>query len=66
MKNSSVHEINTNHNDTFINDTSSIHFLGITIDNTLSWNEHVDKLIGKLSKACYAIRISKQYVPLTT
>jgi hypothetical protein len=65
-KNSAVYEININHNDKFINNTSSIHFLGITIDNTLSWNEHVDKLIGKLGKACYAIRISKQYVSLKT
>jgi hypothetical protein len=48
-KNNSVNEINVNHNDTFINNTSSIYFLGITIDNTLSWNEHVDKLISTVN-----------------
>jgi hypothetical protein len=65
-KNSSLSEINVKYNNKYINNTFSTHSLGITIDNTLSWKEHVDKLIVKLSRACYAIRISKQYVSLST
>ena len=31
----------------------------IIINNTLSWNNHTDSIIKKLSKACYIIRNSK-------
>jgi hypothetical protein len=38
---------------------NSIKFLGLTIDNLLSWNDHIDVLTTKLSKASYAIRSVK-------
>jgi hypothetical protein len=31
-------------------------FLGLQIDNHLNWTNHIDKLIPKLSGACYAVR----------
>jgi hypothetical protein len=31
-------------------------FLGLHIDNHLNWTNHIDKLIPKLSGACYAVR----------
>ena len=31
-------------------------FLGVTMDNTLSWNDHIDLLMKKLSSACHIIR----------
>jgi len=34
----------------------------ITIDNTLSWKQHVDTITPKLNKACYIIRRSKLYL----
>jgi hypothetical protein len=34
----------------------STRFLGLKIDNTLTWREHVTELIPKLNKACYVIR----------
>ena len=37
---------------------SSIHstkFLGLVIDNNLSWNCHVDQMIPKVNKASYVI-----------
>ena len=37
--------------------TNFIKFLGITVDNTLSWKQHI-----KLKKACYVIRRSKLYL----
>jgi len=41
--------------------TSSVHtqFLGVTIKNTLSWNNHIDSIVKKLSRACYIIRNAK-------
>jgi len=35
---------------------NSTRFLGLKIDGTLSWREHVAELTPKLNKACYVIR----------
>jgi len=32
------------------------------MNNTLSWNNHIDLLVKKLSKACYIIRNAKSYM----
>jgi hypothetical protein len=45
-----------------ITDIHSTRFVGLTIDNTLSWKDHIFKLISKLSKACYAVRAIKPCV----
>jgi hypothetical protein len=37
-------------------------FLGLIVDNTLSWKPHIDHFINKLSTACYVIRSVKPYV----
>ena len=37
-------------------------FLGLIVDNTLSWKPHIDHLINKLSTACYVIRSVKPYM----
>ena len=39
-----------------------VKFLGITVDNTLSWKQHIDTIIPKLNKACYIIRRCKLYL----
>jgi hypothetical protein len=39
--------------------TNFVKFLGITIDNTLSWKQHIDTITPKLNKTCYIIRRSK-------
>jgi len=35
---------------------NSTKFLGLIINNTLSWRDHIAALTSKLNKACYAIR----------
>jgi hypothetical protein len=40
-----------------INNTYCTKFLGLIIDNTLSWKDHINQLATKLSAACYSIRI---------
>jgi len=37
-------------------------FLGLMVDNTLSWKPHIDHFINKLSTACYVIRSVKPCV----
>ena len=39
----------------------TIKFLGLIIDSTLSWKQHIDSIIPKLNKACFAIRLVKPY-----
>jgi len=48
-------------NNNFITSSSYTKFLGVTMNNTLSWNNHIDLLMKKLSKACYIIRNAKTY-----
>ena len=39
-------------------------FLGLTIDNSLSWKYQIKEFISKLNKACYAIRSVKLFMSL--
>jgi len=41
---------------TLIKNISSTWFLGLIIDNTLSWKDHITEIIPKLNKACYTVR----------
>jgi hypothetical protein len=45
----------------WINNTNSTKFLGLTLDSTLSWKTHIDQLSSKLNSACYIIR-SLRYI----
>jgi hypothetical protein len=45
-----------------ITNINSTTFLGVTIDSTLSWREHIVNLTSKLNKACYAIRAIKPFM----
>jgi len=38
--------------------------LGIIIDSNLSWKQHIDDIIPKLNKVCFAIRSVKPFMPL--
>jgi 3-methyladenine DNA glycosylase AlkC len=49
-------------NNNFVTNSFYTKFLGVTMNNTLSWNNHIDLLVKKLSKACYIIRNAKTYI----
>ena len=49
-------------NNNFITNSSYTKFLGMTVNSTLSWNNRIDLLMKKLSKACYIIRNAKTYM----
>jgi hypothetical protein len=40
--------------------------LGLIIDETLSWNQHIELIATKLCSACYVLRNLKHIVPQTT
>ena len=43
--------------------TTSCKFLGITIDESLSWNKHILKINSKPSRALFVIKQVKFYLP---
>jgi len=58
-KNNSSNELAIENNSKLINNTYNLKFQGIMTDNTLSWKCHTDKIVPRLSQACYAIRVVK-------
>ena len=49
-------------NNNYITNSSYTKFLGVTMNNTLSWKHHIDLLMKKLSTACYIIRSAKTHM----
>jgi hypothetical protein len=45
-----------------MSDTSDTNFLGLALDNTFSWMNHVDAIVLKLSSACFAVRAVKPFL----
>ena len=42
----------------------SIKFLGLTLDNSLSWEKHIEAIVPKLSAATFAMRIVQPLLSL--
>jgi exonuclease III len=49
-----------------LNTVENIKFLGITVDETLSWQPHIDILIKKMCSASYALRSLKHVLQIET
>jgi hypothetical protein len=49
-----------------ISTVSSTVFLGIHINDTINWKNHIDYILPKLSMTCHAMRIIKPYRSLET
>jgi len=47
-----------------ITKAQNIKFLGIMIGSSLSWKQHIDDIIPKLNKACFAKRSIKLFMSL--
>jgi hypothetical protein len=43
-------------------ESNEVKFFGITLENIMSWEKHIDTITGKLNKSCYIIRKSKLYL----
>jgi hypothetical protein len=61
-KNSSLIDFSIMHGNKKIANICNTKFLGLTLDNTLSWKTHIDTIIPKLSSACFAMRVIKQFL----
>jgi len=58
-KNGSPIDLNIRHEDKKIANTCTTKFLGLTLENMLSWKTHMDTIVPKLSSATFAIRTVK-------
>jgi hypothetical protein len=50
------------YNNKTITTIKSIKFLGLTLNTTLNWKHHINKLIPRLKQACYVIRSIKPFM----
>jgi len=53
-------------NNNFITNISHTKFLRVTMNNTLSWYNHIDIIMKKLSKASYIIINAKTYLSVSS
>jgi len=49
-----------------ITSASEIKFLGLTVDDTLSWKQHIEQALNKMNTACYALRNIKHIAQIDT
>ena len=63
-KNSSSIDFNIIHGNKKIANVYNTTFLGLTLDNSLSWRTHIDTIIPKLSSASFALRLVKPFLSL--
>jgi hypothetical protein len=55
-------DINITYENNYISKVNDLNFLGLNINNTLSWKTHRDKILPKLSSACFAMRAVKLFM----
>jgi hypothetical protein len=50
----------------FIPNNNRVKFLGLTLDTTLSWDDHINNIISKLNSACFLLRSVKPFISVET
>jgi hypothetical protein len=65
-KNSFHIDVNIGCDNKLIYSTSNLKFLGLIIDNTLTWKGHIEMIVPKLSAACFTVRAVKSLVSRDT
>jgi hypothetical protein len=66
MQSSVLTETVVSCNNNEITEVSHLKFLGLIIDNTLSWNMHIDNVINELTRVCYMIRSVEPYMSFSS
>jgi hypothetical protein len=61
-KNTVVPETKITYHNNVITEVPHITFLELEIENTLSWNLHIENISKKLSRVCYTLRSTKPYM----
>jgi len=55
-KNSWDYDLKLNYQGNYVTSSSNTQFLGLIIDDSLSWKAHIDQMMSKLNTACFVIR----------
>jgi len=55
-------DLNLTYENNYISTVTEAKFLGIHINNTLTWQTHIEKIVPKLCSACFAMRSVKLFV----
>jgi len=64
-RNSNYSELNIDYDNKSVSEITCTRFLGLTVNCTLTWTNHIDVLTKKLSSICYLIRNIKSYLSLS-
>jgi len=59
-------DLNITYENNYISSVNEKKFLGININNTLTWLTHIEKIVPKLCSACFAMRSVKPFVSQQT
>jgi len=63
-KNNSLNDIDIMYKDKKVTTVDSIKFLGVTLDNSLTWKKHIEAITPKLSAATFAMRVVQPLLSL--
>jgi len=55
-KNSRDYDLKLNYQGNYIKSSTNTRFLGLIIDDSLSWKAHIDQIMSKLNTACFVIQ----------
>ena len=55
MKNSRDYDLKLNYQGNYVRSSTNIKFLGLIIDDSLSWKAHIDQMMSKLNTVCFVI-----------
>jgi hypothetical protein len=55
MKNSREYVLKLNYRGNYVKSAAHTKFLGLIIDESLSWKAHIDQIMSKLNTACFVI-----------
>jgi hypothetical protein len=56
MKSSKDYDLKINYQGNYVKNSTNTKFLGLIIDDSLSWKDHIDQMTSKLNTACFVIR----------
>jgi hypothetical protein len=62
-KTSSLIDLHVKYKNKEIANTSNTKYLGLTLDNPFSWENHIDTIVPKLSSACFTVRAVSHFYP---
>jgi hypothetical protein len=63
-KNNFLSDFDIIYKDKKLTTADGIKFVGLTLDNSLSWRKHIEAIIAKLSAATFAMRIVQSFLSL--